>query len=78
MPSFGAYLLCLASLQERKTLTGMPSFQFSEVAPVSELKTALQFKASALFDKVKTWSQLCTAVLLFPNLKKKSSFLTSD
>ena len=66
MPSFGAYLLCLASLQDRRTLTGMPAFQFSEVAPISELNTALQFKANALFDKVRTWSQLCTAVLLFP------------
>ena len=58
MPSFGAYLLCLASLQERKTLTGMPSFQFSEVVPLSELNSVLQFKANALFDRIRIFSQL--------------------
>lgn len=54
MPSFGANLLCLASLQERRTRTGIPFIQSSDVAPREESNSALQFNANALFDKVRT------------------------
>lgn len=47
-PNSGAYLECLRSLKLRTTLTGLPFFQSSAVAPFISSSFALQLSARAL------------------------------